>query len=269
MAVNEKVNILLVDDYPANLVALGAVLSDPYYNLIEAASGAEALRVLEQTHIALVLLDIQMPDMDGYEVARQIRANPKTKDVPIIFITAVYHEEPSVRRGYEAGAQDYMGKPFDPEILKAKVAIYTNLFLRTLQLEHRTRELMESEERYRLIVEGAQEIIATIDVKGTITSLNFAFERLTGLKSKDWVGKSLVPLLDQKDISTVLMHFGASDRNHTKELLETKISTADKQWLPVEISVQPLARNGELLGTVGVMRDISKRLPHNRLKDSA
>jgi PAS domain S-box-containing protein len=271
MDAQSKVNILLVDDYPANLVALNAVLSEPHYRLIEATSGPEALKILESTPVALVLLDIQMPGMDGYEVARQIRACSRTKDVPIIFITAVYREEPSVRRGYEAGAQDYMGKPFDPSVLKAKVAIYSNLFLKNLQLEQQTRKLIESEERYRLIVEGAQEIIATIDVRGTITSLNFAFERLTGLKSTDWVGKSLAPLLEQRDTSNLLSQIGASDRNHTPQLLETRISTADRKWIPVEISVQPLSRNGELLGTVGVMRDISPRVARQRgqLKSSA
>jgi PAS domain S-box-containing protein len=257
-----KVNILLVDDHPANLVALSAVLSDPVYKLFEAGSGPEALKILHEENIALVLLDIQMPGMDGYEVARQIRNDPKTKDVPIIFITAVYREDASIRRGYEAGAQDYMGKPFDPEILRAKVAIYSNLFLKALHLEENTARLRESEERYRMIVEGAQEIIATTNVEGTITLLNLAFERLTGLKSKDWVGKSLVPLLHPDDIAAVLAHFGESARNNTPQLSQTRIKAADGHWIPVELSVQPLWRGQQLLGTVGVMRDISARQSH-------
>ena len=254
-----KVNILLVDDYPANLVALSAVLSDPIYRLLEATSGQEAIQLLEKNDVALILLDIQMPGMDGYEVARQIRANPRTREIPIIFITAVYREEPSVRKGYEVGGQDYLGKPFDPEILKAKVGIYSNLFLKTATLEQQTRILMESEERYRLIVENAQEIIATIDISGTITSLNLAFERLTGLKSQDWVGKSFVPLIDQNDLNVVLSHFGESARHNAAQLSQTQIRTADNRWIPVEISVQPLVRHDKVVGTVGVIRDISMR----------
>lgn len=254
-----SVNILMVDDYPANLVALRAVLSDPIYNLIEASSGAQALEILETTDIALVLLDVQMPEMDGYEVARKIRANPRTNDVPIIFITAVYREEPSVRKGYEVGGQDYVGKPFDPDVLKAKVGIYSKLFFKTSTLAQEAKRLMKSEEHYRLIVETACEIIATIDNGGTITSLNFAFERLTGLKSSEWVGKSFVPLIRPTELAHVLALFTPRDDTSTAELVETEICTAQEQWIPVEISVQPLMRDGVLVGTVGVMRDISTR----------
>ena len=254
-----KVNILLVDDYPANLIALSSVLSDPIYHLIEATSGEEAIRITNETEIALILLDIQMPGMDGYEVAKQIRKNPRTKDIPIIFITAVYREEPAVRKGYEAGGQDYVGKPFDPEVLKAKVGIYSSLFIKNSILEKKARQLMESEERYRLIVEGVQEIIATFDAAGTITSLNLAFERLTGLKPKDWVGKSFVPLIDSNDLTDLLSAFGRAARQNSAQLSQTRIATSHKQLLPVEISVQPLTRDGKTLGIIGVIRDISAR----------
>jgi two-component system, sporulation sensor kinase E len=259
LLVDGKVNILLVDDYPANLVALSAVLTDPFYRLIEATSGSDALKVLETTDVALILLDIQMPGMDGYEVARQIRANPRTQEIPIIFITAVYREDPAVRKGYEAGAQDYLGKPFDPAILKAKVGIYSNIFLKTLQLQAQNRALSASEERYRLIVESTREIIATIDSSGTITSLNLAFEKLTGHKSAEWVGKSFVPLIEPDDLALVLTHFGESALRDVAQLSQTKIRTADSRWIPVEISVQSLTQDGRILGTVGVMRDISMR----------
>lgn len=254
-----RVNILLVDDYPANLVALAAVLSDPIYNLIEATSGAQALAALEASDVALILLDVQMPEMDGYEVARKIRGNPRTKDIPIIFITAVYREEPSVRKGYEVGGQDYVGKPFDPDVLKAKVEIYSKLFSKASSFEQQAQRLMKSEEHYRLIVEAACEIIATIDTEGTITSLNLAFERLTGLKASEWVGKSFVPLIRPSDVSAVVALFAGRGADTTAELLETELHTADDHWIPVELSVQPLKRAGVIIGTVGVMRDISTR----------
>ena len=255
----DKVKILVVDDYPANLVALGAVLTADEYQLIEATSGAEALRAVEEHDIALILLDIQMPGMDGYEVAKRIRQNPKTREIPIIFITAVYREDPKVRQGYAVGGQDYLGKPFDPEVLKAKVGIYSNLFLRTMKLEKEKVQLEVSEERYRLIVEQAQEIIATIDMTGTITSLNLAFERLTGLKCDEWIGKSFVPLLDADELTPILNRFGMSSRDQMLQLVTTRIRTVDGSHIPIEISIQPLTRDGHALGSIGIMRDVSQR----------
>lgn len=259
MTPESKINILVVDDYPANLMALGAVLSDPCYNLIEAHSGPAALKALEQYDVGLVLLDIQMPEMDGYEVAQKIRANAKTRDIPIIFITAHYREEPSVRRGYAVGAQDYLGKPFDPEVLKAKVSVYTTLFLKNQKLEGEKRRLLESEERYRLLVEGAREIIAAIDTKGVITSLNLSFERLTGHKCAEWIGKSFIPLLEPKDADNFMEHFRASSQGTSGDLFQSNIHSATGNAIPVEISVSPLLRDGATVGAVGVIRDVSHR----------
>ncbi|MDB6032450.1 MAG: sensor hybrid histidine kinase [Verrucomicrobiales bacterium] len=255
-----KINILVVDDYPANLLALSAVLSDPVYHLIEAGSGPAALKVLETEDVALILLDIQMPEMDGYEVARRIRSNPRTREIPIIFITAHFREEPAVRQGYAAGAQDYLGKPFDPEVLKAKVTVYTNLFLKTVQLESEKRLLKESEERYRLMIEAAREIIASIDNKGTITSLNLSFERLTGHKCDAWIGKSFLPLLEQKDAADFVTYFHRKAYLENAQLIQIGILSENGKPIPVEISLSPLKRNDETVGVVGVIRDVSHRL---------
>jgi PAS domain S-box-containing protein len=255
-----KINILVVDDYPANLLALSAVLSDPVYHLIEAGSGPAALKALETEDVALILLDIQMPEMDGYEVARRIRANPKTRDIPIIFITAYFREEPAVRKGYAAGGQDYLGKPFDPEVLKAKVGVYTNLFLKTVQLEGEKRLLEESEERYRLMVNAAQEIIASIDNRGTITCLNLSFERLTGHKCTAWMGKSVISLLDPKDAPRFLEAFRDITHLEGAELFEISILGEMGKPIPVEVSLSPIKRDAETVGAVGVIRDVSLRL---------
>ncbi len=253
------INILVVDDYPANLMALSAVLSNPVYTLIEAHSGPAALKILDEHDIGLVLLDIQMPEMDGYEVAKRIRANPKTREVPIIFITAHYREEPSIRKGYEVGAQDYLGKPFDPEVLKAKVGVYSNLFLKTQRLEMEKRGLIASEERYRAMVEAAREIIAAIDNNGIVTSLNLSFERLTGHKCVDWIGKSFTPLLEPSEAQDFFAHFRESPKGNSVDLFQSKILSAAGDFIPVEVSVSPLQREGETIGVVGVIRDVSHR----------
>ena len=142
--------LLLVDDRPANLLALEAVLGETDYTLIKAQSGAEALALLPQhPDIALVLLDVQMPGMDGFEVARHIKETPQFRDVPIIFITAIHTEDPFVRRGYQAGAVDYFSKPFDPEILRLKVGIYAAFRQRAQLLAIKERQLKDSEDLLR------------------------------------------------------------------------------------------------------------------------
>ena len=120
MVDKEKINILLVDDKPKNLIALEGVLDNPRLNLVKANSGREALSLILDYDFALVLLDVQMPDMDGFETAELMRGIEKTKHIPIIFVTAINKDQKYVFKGYEAGAVDYMFKPVDPEILNSK-----------------------------------------------------------------------------------------------------------------------------------------------------
>lgn len=122
-----KKNILLVDDHPENLLALEAVLGAPEFELVRAQSGTEALKHLLQTEFSLILLDVCMPGLNGFETAALIRERPRTRNIPIIFITAVHKDEADVEKGYAAGAVDYVIKPFNLEALKAKVAILSGL----------------------------------------------------------------------------------------------------------------------------------------------
>src|SRR5205823_4283925 len=124
-----QIKILIVDDNPANLLALEAVLGSPKYILVKASSGEEAINRIKENDFATIILDVQMPGVDGYETARRIKLIPHAATVPIIFITAVYTETEDVRRGYEVGAIDFISKPFDPDLLRAKVGIYTELYL--------------------------------------------------------------------------------------------------------------------------------------------
>ncbi len=135
MSDREKVNILLVDDRPENLTALEAILEDLGENLIKASSGEEALRVLLKEDVAVILLDVQMPGMDGFETAVLIRARKRSQNTPIIFVTAVGKSEEHIRRGYTIGAVDYILKPFNAEILRWKVSVFVDLFRLRLELE--------------------------------------------------------------------------------------------------------------------------------------
>ena len=123
----ERAKILMVDDRPENLVALEAVLGGLDQTLVRAGSGEEALKALLLSDFAVILLDVQMPGMDGFETAAQIKRRDRTKDVPIIFLTAVTGGPHHAYRGYAAGAVDYLTKPFDPWILRAKVSVFVEL----------------------------------------------------------------------------------------------------------------------------------------------
>ena len=167
----ERARILLVDDRPENLLALEAILGSLNQILVRASSGEEALRALLKDEFALILLDVQMPGMDGFETAAQIKARSRTKDIPIIFLTAVDTDEHNAYRGYAAGGADYITKPFDPWVLRAKVEVFVDLwvagrrlatqasFLRK-QLEETSPVdvLAELGERLALVEESVQEV---------------------------------------------------------------------------------------------------------------
>lgn len=124
----ERARILLVDDRPENLLALEAILGSLDQILVRAGSGEEALRALLKDDYGLILLDAQMPGMDGFETAARIKRRERTRDVPIIFLTAADPEQRSSYRGYAAGGADYIVKPFDPWILRAKVQVFVDLW---------------------------------------------------------------------------------------------------------------------------------------------
>jgi CheY-like chemotaxis protein len=129
VVVSDRARILLVDDRSENLLALEAILSSLNQVLVRASSGEEALRALLKDEYALILLDVQMPGMDGFETAAQIKARSRTRDIPIIFLTAVDTDERNAYRGYAAGGADYITKPFDPWVLRAKVQVFVDLWV--------------------------------------------------------------------------------------------------------------------------------------------
>jgi signal transduction histidine kinase len=136
-----NVNILMVDDHPENLVALEAILDSLGQNLVKATSGMEALRCLLNQDFAVILLDVQMPGMDGFETATLIRQRPRSQYTPIIFITAINRSDTHVARGYSLGAVDYLFKPVEPEILISKVAVFVSLHKKTAQVKRQAKQL--------------------------------------------------------------------------------------------------------------------------------
>src|SRR5687767_3753618 len=195
---DEKVRILLVDDRPDKLLALEAVLDDLGQNLVRAHSGREALRALLHQDFAVILLDVNMPGMDGFETAALIRARERTQQTPIIFFTAMAEAEAQVFRSYSLGAVDFIRTPVVPEILKAKVSVFVDLYKKTEQIKAQADQmrLLQEREHRRLLAEAADrldaetkrnrfftlalDMLAIADFQGTFKQLNPSWERTLG-----------------------------------------------------------------------------------------
>ena len=266
----KKANVLAVDDYPANIIALEAVLSGEY-NVIPASSGAEAISLLAAgKNIHVILMDLQMPDMDGFEAAKKIKQIPNCSDIPIIFITAVYKEDPFIKKGYEIGAVDYFSKPFDPEILKMKVGVYAAYLQKAEVLKERERHLQETEDLLRVgrklstVLEGLPVGVLIADVAGRIFQTNnLVAEIFTGLQVQDHrnYGKILGWWDDEgkmiKEKDGPLYRAIHSGETTTNEPLIVK--TADGTTKVLVGSASPLlGLDGHTVGAVIVLQDMTE-----------
>lgn len=181
--------ILLVDDQPSNLLALEAILEPLGHRLVRATSGEEALRHVLHNDVALILLDVQMPGMDGFETAAILKSRPRSRHIPIIFITALSRDAANIFKGYEAGAVDYMLKPLNPDILRSKVAVFVELYLRGEEikrqatlLRQREQEALQrrSEERFRALTDAIPSCVWALRKDGTLYYANQIWRRYVG-----------------------------------------------------------------------------------------
>jgi CheY-like chemotaxis protein len=188
--VADRAKILLVDDRPENLVALEAVLGALDQTLVRAGSGEDALKALLTDDFAVILLDVQMPGLDGFETAAHIKRRERTKDIPIIFLTAVSNGPHHTFRGYAAGAVDYLSKPFDPWILRAKVSVFVELHRKNQLLKeqaallaHRLGEAPGAVERG-----PASQLVAELSARlAAVEEHTRALEKLAGDEEQDTV----------------------------------------------------------------------------------
>jgi len=162
---DDRVNILLVDDQPANLVALEAMLQGLGQNLIRAESGREALKWLLTHEFAVILLDVKMPEMDGFETAALIRQRDKSRHTPILFLTAADNSQNHAVRGYAVGAVDYLVKPVVPEFVRSKVAVFVELAKKSELLRRQTQLLAESEQAAVELAENRAELVRDLEHK--------------------------------------------------------------------------------------------------------
>lgn len=270
MSKDASVNILLVDDQPGKLLTYRAILEDLGENLIEAGSGREALEVLLRHEIAVVLIDVVMPDLDGFELASLIRAHPRFEHIAIIFISAVQISELDLLRGYEAGAVDYLPVPVVPDLLRAKVRIFVDLYRKTRQLERlnleleqrvteRTAELAAFATMLRQSAEAAR--FCNFDLSPDATRVSDNFRTIWGM-----------PADAPCDHASLLSHIHASDRALVAEgwrsiaatggpfEMEFRVADPDGtiRWLQARGEAEPGL--GDLPGRmIGVTLDITER----------
>lgn len=198
-----QVSILLVDDDPRNLLVLETTLEDSKHRLVKAQTAQDALMALMQEDFAAIVLDVQMPDLDGIELARLIKQRKRTQHIPILFLTAHYRDNEHAVLGYDVGAVDYLTKPFQPGVLRSKIAVFVELFRKSRALAEMNRILEEeiaerkvAEERFRVVVEAAPNSMLVIDEDGSLRLVNTQAEKLFGEVREVLLTKRLSDLVD-------------------------------------------------------------------------
>ncbi|MBY0147529.1 PAS domain S-box protein [Neobacillus niacini] len=275
----QKVNILMVDDHPENLLALEAVLTSPSYNLISAHSGKEALKCMLKHDFAVILLDVQMPGLNGFETAKLIKARERTKNIPIIFITAISQEMEHVHQGYSVGAIDYIFKPFQPETLKKKieqfVKIHQNHQENIIQtdlghllelnkvnkrLDRTTLNLRRTEALSKAISETITDTIVTFDNQGCILSVNPAVHSMFGYQVKELVDRHVLKLFPQWETEVLAdsSTFLSSMKQSAGKIIEVIACKKDKSCFNADLLIASTIIEDEQI-FVCTIRDVTER----------
>src|SRR5437763_4124028 len=210
MSSEGKINIRMVDGSPTNWLALESILRTPDRSLIRAGCGEEALRYLLDNEVAVVLLDVYMPGIDGLETAELIRGREKSRDIPIIFLTANSTGVRHLSRGYSLGAVDYIVKPVEPEILRSKVAVFVELFKKTREIKRQAQLLHEKNlelenanlARLNMLIDLGHELAAEHDPRQVLTKFCRSTQQIVDVE------QAAVGLLDRS--SALLEYFSSS-----------------------------------------------------------
>ncbi|QKJ29587.1 response regulator [Mucilaginibacter mali] len=190
------VNILIVDDREENIIALEALLNRDDIRMFSTTSPNDALKIAWENPIAIALVDVQMPEMDGFELVEMLKANPKTKDILVIFVTAISKESKYVVKGLGTGAVDYLYKPLDPYITSAKVDAFIQLARNQAEIKEKNIEL----QNFAIVVKNSADMICAIDAQTLrIASINPAIEKIMGFKPDEVIGRGVVDLAIDED----------------------------------------------------------------------
>ncbi len=253
-----RVNVLMVDDEPANLLALEAVLGDLDLNLIRAESGKEALRQVLKFDFAVILMDVRMPGMDGFEAASLIRSRAHSKETPIIFLTGLDPSQAQLFRGYEVGAVDYLVKPIVPEILRSKVSVFVDLHNKAL-------EIKAQERKYRTIFESFPDIYFSTDMQGRLTLVSPSVFSNLGYKESELIGELISRLYYEPDEAESVIEKIRSE-GAVKDV-EVCLMTKDGRRVEFSLTARVQSLEGDGAGGVeGVLHDITERKEIEQLR---
>lgn len=275
MSLEPTINILLVDDHPENLIALEAILGGLGQNLVKATSGQEALRRLLNQDFAVILLDVQMPDMDGFETAALIRQRERSRNTPIIFLTAFNTSDELMEKGYALGAVDYLFKPIQPSILATKVTAFVELFKKTLKVEQQAAqlaavnaELQQSEERFRLLSRCSPIGIFLMNTQGEYTYANPSCQAICGFTVQENWKTDWMNYIYTADTEKVLRDWSEFVQQGQAYSDEFRLVSLDGTLKWVHVRTAPmLSDTGQLLGHVGTLEDITDRKQAEAARD--
>ncbi|EJL24437.1 response regulator [Novosphingobium sp. AP12] len=261
---NEPIKILAVDDIRENLIALEAALDQPGVELVTASSGLEALELLLRQDFALALLDVQMPEMDGFELAELMRGTERTRGVPIIFLTAVATDERRKFRGFETGAVDYLLKPLDITVLNSKVAVFVELARQRREIAVQRDELGAALGRLR--AHGDNSPLAMLEIDSTLRIVGWyrSAERMVGYPASEMLGLSLadapfIPLNGGREVFLAGMN-ALLEGGDRRAMQEHRFSRADGALREGEWYCSSLAGNGRRPGSVMIeLLDVTER----------
>ncbi|MGV6397715.1 putative bifunctional diguanylate cyclase/phosphodiesterase [Pseudomonas caspiana] len=266
--------LLVVDDYPENLVTMCAVLQRQDWCIVTASSGIEALSVLLEREVDLVLLDVQMPGMDGFEVARLMRGSQRTRLTPIIFLTANEQSQDAVHRGYASGAIDYLFKPFDPHVLKPKVQALLEQQQNRRTLQKLSHELEIARAFNASVLDNIDEGILVVNEAGLINFANPAICRLLGASVDELTGTRVIDYLAEPQVvewtqSGFYRHYRSAE---IYRLHDAVLRTREGCQLPVALSCAPLPVEQKSMVfsilDMSVVRDLYQQLEHQAVTDA-
>ncbi|AZE20005.1 MULTISPECIES: putative bifunctional diguanylate cyclase/phosphodiesterase [Pseudomonas] len=262
--------LLIVDDYPENLLSMRALLQRHDWQVMTAASGVEALGLLLEHDIDLVLLDVQMPEMDGFEVARLMRGSQRTRLTPIIFLTANEQSKDAVIKGYASGAVDYLFKPFDPQILKPKVQALLEQQRNRRALQRLSHDLENARAFNASVLENAAEGILVVDEGGIVRFANPAISRLLDAPVSELEGSALLDYLQKPHVPQWAESelYACYCKGETYRLHDATLRTLPGQQVSVALSCAPLP--SEQKAMVVTLLDMSEvRHLHQQLEYQA
>jgi PAS domain S-box-containing protein len=265
----DRASILLVDDRRENLLALEATLEPLGHQLVSVTSGTAALKELLLRDFACILLDVQMPEIDGFALAELIKQRERSAHIPILFVTAISTEERHVFRGYSAGAVDYIFKPIEPDILRSKVSVFVELWDKNRQLREQSEQLLEqeltaleraSEERYRALADAMPQIVWQAGVDGGATYFNRRWFEFTGMTPEDEGPNAWATVVHPDDLPVAMSRRDETLRSGETFEVEYRFRAADGTYRWHLGRAVPIRdRSGDIEFWVGTATDIHDR----------